>query len=93
MSLQPVKLPSGIVLSPVARQVFAVLERHTAFPWPILAAQCKRASLAPELLLTSGLPTLIPLLAAGVGRFTSPEKEAAVKRELSALLTGAPPPR
>ena len=75
-------------MSPVAREVFKVLERYTAFPWPILAAQCKRVGTAPDQLEPVSLPALIPLLAAGVGRFTSPAKESAVKKELLALGSG-----
>ncbi len=89
MELNSNKLPSGAVMSALAREVFRILERYTVFPWPILAAQCKRAGTTPEQLETTRLPVLIPLLAAGVGRFTSPEKEAAVKRELLALIAAA----
>jgi len=76
------KIPPGTFLSPVAQAVFKVLERYTSFPWPVLAAQCKRVGTAPEFLDGGALPALIPLLAAGVGRFTSPEKENAVRKEL-----------
>jgi hypothetical protein len=92
MELNSNKLPSGAVMSPLAREVFRILERYTVFPWPILAAQCKRAGTDPLHLDTVRLAVLIPLLAAGVGRFTSPEKESAVKRELLGLAT-APAPR
>ena len=82
MELKSSKIPAGVSLSPLATEVFKVLERYTAFPWPILAAQCKRAGTTPIALTEDSLLSLIPLLAAGVGRFTSPEKEAAVQREL-----------
>ena len=85
MELNSNKLPSGAIMSPLSREVFRILERYTVFPWPILAAQCKRAGTEPAHLDTARLPVLIPLLAAGVGRFTSPDKELAVKRELLAL--------
>lgn len=79
------KLPPGIQLGPVAHSIFEILARYTAFPWPVLSAQCKRAACAPESLSLGELRVLIPLLAASVGRFTSPEKEQAVRRELEAL--------
>jgi hypothetical protein len=79
------KLPDGVSMSPVARAAFDVLAGYTAFPWPVLSSQCKRAGYSAERLTKEQLRTLIPLLAAGVGRFTSPEKEIAVKRELVAL--------
>ena len=88
MELKTGKLPSGLAMSPVAQDIFRVLDRYTAFPWPILAAQCKRAGVTPEHLGPVSLPQLIPLLAAGVGRFTSPDKEAAVKKELLGLAAG-----
>lgn len=79
------KLPAGVVLGPLSRAVFDVLAVHTVFPWPVLSAQCQRAGCSPSDLTTAELRTLIPALAASVGRFTSPEKEAAVRRELLAL--------
>lgn len=78
--------PEGTALSEVAHQVFDILRKYTGFPWPVLAAQCKRVGVTPDALTRAALPTLIPYLAAGVGRFTSPEKEAAVRKELSLLL-------
>ena len=88
MELKSSKIPAGVSLSPLAHEVFKVLERYTAFPWPILAAQCKRAGTTPTALTENSLLTLIPLLAAGVGRFTSPEKEAAVQRDLLTMAQG-----
>jgi len=78
--------PEGVKLSEVAQRVFEVLRKYTGFPWPVLAAQCKRIGVSPETLSKLALPMLIPHLAAGVGRFTSPEKESAVRLELSALM-------
>jgi len=78
--------PEGAKLSAVAQQVFDVLRKSTGFPWPVLAAQCKRVGVTPETLSKASLHSLIPFLAAGVGRFTSPEKEAAVRKELTLLL-------
>ena len=78
--------PEGAKLSEVALQVFEILRKYTGFPWPVLAAQCKRVGVTPETLTVAALPTLIPFLAAGVGRFTSPEKEPAVRKELTMML-------
>lgn len=88
MELKTSKLPSGSAMSPLAGDIFRILERYTAFPWPILAAQCKRAGVTTDHLEAASLAILIPLLAAGVGRFTSPDKEAAVKKELLGLVPG-----
>lgn len=81
------KLPAGVVLGPLSRAIFDVLAVHTVFPWPVLSAQCQRAGCLPSALSPAELKTLIPALSASVGRFTSPEKEAAVRKALSALLT------
>ena len=80
------KPPEGEELSEVALRVFEILRKYTGFPWPVLAAQCKRVGVTPETLTVAALPTLIPFLAAGVGRFTSPEKELAVRKELTMML-------
>ena len=80
------KPPEGAKLSEVALRVFEILRKYTGFPWPVLAAQCKRVGVTPETLTVAALPTLIPYLAAGVGRCTSPEKEVAVRKELILLL-------
>ncbi len=79
------KLPAGVSLGPLSRAVFDVLARYTAFPWPVLSAQCKRAGCVAETLSLPELRGLIPALGASVGRFTSPEKEQAVCRELETL--------
>lgn len=79
------KLPSGVALGPLSRAVFEVLAGYTAFPWPVLSAQCKRVGRAAEDISAADLRVLIPALATSVGRFTSPEKESAVRRELLAL--------
>ncbi|MEW5849807.1 MAG: hypothetical protein AB2A00_13395 [Myxococcota bacterium] len=80
------KLPEGVNLSPFAVRVFQVMARYTAFPWPILLAQCKRCNLDPGSLTPAQAPAVIPHLAAGVGRFTSPEKQQGVQNDLEALL-------
>ncbi len=73
-------------LSPLAERVLGVLRFYTAFSWPVLRAQCDRLSLSPATLNAAQLPPLIPLLAAGVARFTSPLKGEQVRRELELLL-------
>lgn len=93
MDLLKSKLPKGMHLSPVAQAVFTIIERYTAFPWPILSAQCKRLGIDPARLEASHLPALTPLLAVSVGRFTSPDKEAAVRSELGAVAGPAAPAR
>ena len=69
-----------------SRSVFEILSRYTAFPWPVLSAQCKRVDCNPETLGLGELRGLITALSSSVGRFTSPEKEQAVRGELEALL-------
>ena len=80
------KLPPGVELSPLSARVFAVLERYTVFPWPVLAAQCKRQGLDPTCLTAADLTAVTIDLATGVGRFTSPEIAQAVERELESLV-------
>lgn len=75
--------PAG--LSPFSRAVFDAIAKYTAFPWPILTAQCKRGGLDPMNLDAAALTQLIPLIAQGVGLFTSPEKAALVRAELTRL--------
>lgn len=79
-------LPAGVELGRLSARVFEVLERHTAFPWPVLVAQCKRHGLEPADLSASELETLVPFLAKGVARFTSPANGEHVRRELLQLL-------
>lgn len=75
--------PEG--MSPFSRAVFDAVAKYTAFPWPILTAQCKRGGLDPMNLEAAGLTKLIPLVAQGVGLFTSPEKATLVAAELARL--------
>ena len=79
-------LPTGVQLNALSASVFEVLEQHTAFPWPVLAAQCKRYGRDPENLSPADLDELIVHLANGVARFTSPEKGETVQRDLAAVL-------
>jgi hypothetical protein len=80
------QLPGGVTLGPLSRQVFEVLARYTAFPWPVMTAQAKRVGHDPTQLSPMALRQLIPLLSAGVARFTSPQKGDAARQELEALL-------
>ncbi len=82
-SLVSVTAPEG--MAPFARDVFDVLAKYTAFPWPILSAQCKRAGLDPLRLDGIGLTKIIPLVAEGVRLFTSPDKATLVTAELARL--------
>ena len=81
-------VPAGATLSPLAREVFQVLQGHTAFPWPVLSTQCKRLNIDLAVFSAADLAHVTPQLAASVGRFTSPAHEAAVKRDLLALSRG-----
>lgn len=73
-------------LTPFARTVFETLAKYTAFPWPIMMAQCKRADLDPKKLDARNLESVIHYLSDAVGRFTSPEKAAAVRADLAELV-------
>lgn len=75
--------PDG--LSSFSREVFDVVAKHTAFPWPIMSAQCRRASVDPMNLDREGLAKAADFIAEGVGYFTSPEKAMLVRRELALL--------
>jgi hypothetical protein len=78
-------------LTPFAEKVFDVLGRYTAFPWPIMLAQCKRANVDPAMLRASDLPKVLDFIVEAVERFTSPEKARAVRTELQQLAERAPP--
>jgi hypothetical protein len=80
------KLPPGIELGFLSAEIFAVLEKYTAFPWPVLTVQCQRVGADPTNIDATQLGLLIPLLALGVERFTSPETGHAVEQDLGALL-------
>ena len=82
-------LPAGVVLNALSAEVFEVLSRHTVFPWPVMAAQCKRVHVDPQNLGKEELAKALPYLATGVGRFTDPTKAAATERELQTLLKRA----
>jgi hypothetical protein len=52
----------------------------------VLSTQCKRAGIDPSALTRDQLDQLIPALAAGVARFTTPLNDPLVQRDLRALL-------
>ena len=83
-------IPEGVSLSTLGRAVFRVLQAYTAFPWPVLSTQCKRASVDPSTLGRDDLARIIPALASGVARFTTPLNEPLVQRDLRALLERDP---
>jgi hypothetical protein len=80
------QLPAGVVLNALSSEVFEVLSRYTVFPWPVMAAQCKRVHVDARNLSKDDLVKALPYLAIGVGRFTDPMKAAATEHELHALL-------
>lgn len=79
-------VPDGIQLNELGQAVFRVLQGFTVFPWPVLSTQCKRAGIDPSALTRDQLDQLIPALAAGVARFTTPLNDPLVQRDLRALL-------
>ncbi len=79
------RVPANVQLSPMAERVLAILSHHTAFPWPVLMAQCQRCNLDPAQIGAAEVKQLAPLLSAGVARFTSPQKGAQVLAELNKL--------
>ena len=77
--------PPDIELNAFSRHVFDTLARHTSFPWPVLATQCSKMSIDPRNLTPTSLESVLDMLAAAVGQFTSPETREAVARELLTL--------
>lgn len=73
-------------LSDLARQVVEILEDHTALAWTILESHCERAGLVPDALDLADLEGLMPGLAKGVARFSSPEKGEDVTIRIQALI-------
>lgn len=80
------KRPPGIAFNALSEAVFEVLSDYTAFPWPVMLAQCKRVAADPANLTKKTLSDAMPHLVMGVARFTSPEKGARVEQALRALL-------
>lgn len=80
------ELPAGVQLNPLGILVFRVLQSYTVFPWPVLSTQCKRLGIEPSTMTAAQLTALVPALAAGVARFTTPLNEPLVRQDLEALL-------
>jgi hypothetical protein len=78
-------LPEGVELNELARAVFVVIAQYTAFPWPVLSTQSKRLGVDLATLTRAQLAQMVPLIAASVGRFTSPATQEAVRRDLAKL--------
>lgn len=79
-------VPEDVHLNPLSSRVFDALAEMTSFPWAVMLAQAKRVGVDPANLTPETLETLTPLIARAVGRFSSPEVEAKVVTELSALM-------
>ena len=81
-----VRRPKGVELGPLSLRVFETLCMYTAFPWPLLETQAKRAGCDPANLGHPGLERLIEPLARGVARFNSPEAGREAQLALERLL-------
>lgn len=79
------KRPAGVAFNALSSAVFDILAQYTAFPWPVMLAQCKRVAVDPANLTKKGLLDALPYIVAGVARFTSPEKATRAEQELRAL--------
>lgn len=80
------RYPEGVELNELSKRVFDALCLYTSFPWPILRAQCNRHGVDPANLDEAGLWRVIPDIASGVARFTSPDKGDLCRRQLEELL-------
>lgn len=78
--------PKGVELGPLSLRVFEALSQFTAFPWPLLETQAKRAGCDPANLGRAGLERLIEPLARGVARFNSPAAGREAQLALERLL-------
>jgi hypothetical protein len=73
-------------LSPLSSQVLDVLQSSTMFPWPLLKTQASRHGIDGAALDAAGLRLVLDDLVKGLERFSSPEKAAAARAALLALL-------
>ena len=78
--------PQGVSLNDLSASVFALLARHTAFPWPVLKTQAERMGYDGSNLGPRELEAITELIARGVARFNSPEAGRAVQLELKDLV-------
>jgi hypothetical protein len=85
MDTKLTRRPDGVHLNALSTAVFDVLARFTAFPWPIMLAQCKRVNVDPSELTADGLRKALPFIVHGVERFTDPVKAGQAEEELSSL--------
>ena len=81
--------PEDVQLSPLAQEVFTRMAAYTAFPWPVLIAQCRRCKLDPARLDAHGLRQVLDGIAASVARFAGPAKGKRLRAELAALVPDA----
>jgi hypothetical protein len=77
--------PEGIELNALSDSVFVILARYTAFPWPVMFAQCKRIGADPARLTVEQLQMALPFIVHGVARFTDPLRAERAGRELAEL--------
>ena len=77
--------PEGVQLNALSDAVFEILARYTAFPWPVMLAQCRRVAVDPAQLTVDALLMAMPFMVQGVGRFTDPLRAQQVGRELAEL--------
>jgi len=87
-SIAPQLLRRPIGLNELSTRVFDVLAASTAFPWPILETQAKRAKRDPLNLTRDDLEELLLKLIEALGRYTSPEKTSLASEALRRLITG-----
>ena len=78
--------PSNVTLGELSHAVWTLLAEFTAFPWPVLKTQAARQGVDPADLTVEELRELVPRLAMGVARFTSPQIGEQVERRLEELL-------
>lgn len=77
--------PDGVELNPLSGQVFETLARFTAFPWPVMLAQCKRVRVDPARLTPETLEAALPYIIQGVGRFTDQANASTAEKALVEL--------
>jgi hypothetical protein len=82
--------PSDVTLGELSHAVWTLLAEFTAFPWPVLKTQAARQGVDPADLRVEQLRELVPRLALGVARFTSPQIGKEVGLRLEALVRDWP---
>ncbi len=84
-----VMLSAPPALGPLSQDVYKVMARHTAFPWPIIKTQCRRNGVDPRGLTPTTLGFVIQSLALGISRFTDAQTAMRVRRELVEVMRNA----